>query len=116
MTKMTFTKNELAMLDNIARSEYTMLNGARPTTFDDIRDGTWTFDVGHGFKTTSIPGIVSSLVKKGLVWSHDNTERAPNPSNASVGMTEAGFAAWKWHDDNPINTGSNTVASHTDRF
>lgn len=84
---MQITDMERKLLTNIARNEYTPVNGAEPATNDDVY-AVWSncLDCGpHKIAATSIPGILSSLVKKGLADS----------DGEQVSLTDAGFAAYK---------------------
>lgn len=81
------TKNEAIILHSIATSEFAPGNGARPTSYAET-GAVWS-NCLDGVPRTSIPGVVASLSKKGLV----TCEGAG--SEAVVAMTEAGFAAWK---------------------
>lgn len=81
---MKLTALELAVLKAIDESEYG----------GDLTDLIWTFSVDDhlpaSIKSTSIPGIVSSLVKKGLVVSSP----AFMGDDATIGMTSAGAEAY----------------------
>lgn len=116
MTKTKTTVLEMMVLDNIALNSYQPTNYGKPETFDDTSDiwswGNLILDSSAAEKPAlkSLPGIVSSLSKKGLVSIGRGTGK-----DATIRLTETGFAIWhSWA--NPVDTGSNTVASHTDRF
>jgi hypothetical protein len=100
---MALTQLEAKLLNNIAFNLYTTSNGSKPESFDDVSGGVWTFAVGDGancpsqIRPRSIPGVVSSLVKKGFVWTRWASGNGDEPA---MGMTEAGWSAWKlYYDD-----------------
>jgi hypothetical protein len=65
---MKITDKERMVLENIARNDYTTLNGAEPECVRDTM--CWSDCVSDGpnnVPAKSIPGIIGSLVKKGLV-------------------------------------------------
>lgn len=82
MQTMKLTSNELAVLKAIDKSEYG----------DLLTDEIWTFTVGDNVDSsiskTSLPGIISSLNKKGLVGSgsYDGQD--------IISMTEVGAALY----------------------
>jgi hypothetical protein len=82
------TQLEAQMLRNIALNEFAPGNGRPPETFEEC--GTvWSdcLDCGpEKIPSKSIPGIVASLVKKGLV----GTDRVDG-----CWLTKAGFEAWR---------------------
>jgi len=88
------TANELKMLNNIARSLYTPMNGGYPKTFEDA-GSVWTFDVVEGWPNQrSVSGIISSLVKKELVGIC-KADKTSGDDHDAIWMTEAGFAIWQ---------------------
>jgi hypothetical protein len=85
------TQLEAKLLRNIAENEYTAHNGRRPAGPEDFRtgDGVWSncLNAPHGperIEPKSIPGILSSLIKKELAKS----------DNEYVWLTREGFAAY----------------------
>lgn len=91
---MRLTANEKSVLNHLARNSYTPVNYGVPVTFEDTGVGVWTHSILDSsapevIKPRSLPGIVSSLVKKGLVSTVDDGK------DSVTGMTEAGFNAWK---------------------
>lgn len=82
------TKLEWKMLRNIAENEFAPGNGAVPETYADT-GYVWSncLDCGpEEISSKSIPGIVSALVKKGLVGS-DGVE--------CCWLTQAGFNVYR---------------------
>lgn len=86
---MHVTLNESLVLDSIARNLMAVRNGGRPKTAEEattwrdqiISDGPHETEI----KPRSLPGIVASLVKKGLITSNGE----------SVTFTLAGFEVWE---------------------
>lgn len=79
------TDNEAKMIENIALNEYTPLNGGTPESADDTVCWADCLECGpNHFNSTSIPGIVSSLVKKELVWT----------DGEQIQLTEKGFSVF----------------------
>ena len=81
------TRGERKLLVNIARNLMTPVNGAEPATLDEA-GSVWSTCLDQGpetIETTSLPGLVASLTKKGLA----------NSNGESVGLTAAGFAAYQ---------------------
>jgi hypothetical protein len=81
---MKLTHLELSVLRAIDNSEY----GS-----DSLTSPTWTFSVtdnmqADGATPKQLPGVISSLSKKGLVSICDE------PGEESIGMTDAGAAAY----------------------
>lgn len=74
---MNITPNELAVLKAIDDSCYG----------DYLTDAIWTWDIsdGCGLKKSSFSGVVSSLTKKGLVYSGDE-----GTEDATIEMTSEG--------------------------
>lgn len=86
---MSITKNEADLLRNIAENQYTDVNGARPHSINDV-GAIWSNCLNAPFAPVdiapkSIPGIMSSLVQKGLAKSDGET----------VWLTAEGFAAYQ---------------------
>ena len=79
------TEKELAVLNSIPSSEYVCLEKTDKTL---IRFPTWTFTCeDSGYKGKTLSGIISSLVKKGLV------ETQIEDGNDTICLTEKGFEA-----------------------
>jgi|SRR5580765_8389786 len=98
------TKMEAEVLNLLAYDLYNQSNGSRPTEFNDVCGGIWTWSLSEGWPHAKkmLSGVVSSLVQKGLVWSHEksaNLQRG-EPSDACVGMTQAGYEVWLTVDKN----------------
>jgi hypothetical protein len=89
------TTLEIAVLDCIARNTYQPVNGDVPDTFEDtssiwsrlILDSSSTY-VGT-IRPRSLPGVVASLSKKGLVTTYEDGK------DSTVALTRAGFEAWE---------------------
>lgn len=79
------TNNEITMLCMIATSEYCN-NGSPPTMASECTP-VWS-NCLRGLPSTSIPGVISSLSKKGLVACYGRGK------DATVELTSAGFDAW----------------------
>lgn len=80
------TVNEGRLLTNIARNLMTGLNGAEPTCADEAQ--CWANQLNDGpfnIPDRSLPGLMASLVKKGLAITNGE----------GCELTEAGFAAYK---------------------
>jgi hypothetical protein len=81
------TRGERQLLVNIARNLMTPVNGAEPATLDDAGN-VWSNCLDQGPETiasTSLPGLVASLTKKGLATTNGE----------SVGLTTLGLAAYR---------------------
>lgn len=88
---MNLTALETKLLRNIALNEYAPGNGAEPASHADC-GAVWSNCLDCGPETiapTSIPGVVASLVKKGLVWQEGSGREAV------VALTSAGFDAYR---------------------
>ncbi len=82
---MHLTEFEFQVLEAIDKSEYG----------DYLTDMVWQFSVSEriqGLSKTQFPGVVSSLVKKGLANSQDYEGRG-RPNDFMIGMTDLG-ATW----------------------
>lgn len=78
---MNITNKELAVLKAIDDSDYG----------DTITDSIWTFSIAdnvEGVDKKSLPGVISSLNKKGLV--NSNNEAYVSLNDATISMTDAG--------------------------
>ena len=81
---------------NLTEKELSVLKAIDFNEFgDDVMDPVYTwsvFDYASGVESTSFPGVVSSLVKKGYVWSDtDNRDEDDN----CMGFTDEGLVAYK---------------------
>lgn len=86
------THLERLVLVNIAENEYAPGNGMRPERADDATCWSDSIDCGpNTIAASSIPGVVSSLSKKGLVLA----------GGEGVTLTEAGFEAYNIIKDGP---------------
>lgn len=87
---MKLTDLETKMLRNIALNDYAPGNGAEPETFADT-GGVWSncLDCGPDVVTPkSRPGVIASLVKKGLIWQEGKG------SEAVIALTRKGYDAY----------------------
>lgn len=89
------TPNEIAVLNHIARNSYAPTNYGVPKSFADT-GAVWSHSIldssaPEKVSPRSLPGICSSLVKKGLAVARDEGK------DASIEMTESGFAVWLAH-------------------
>lgn len=94
----SITKNEAAVLDHIARNSYSPVNYGKPVIFEEDCGAVWSHSIldsgsQEEVKPRSLPGIVASLQKKGLVVCTDS-----GTPDAAVGMTFLGFKAWEKTD------------------
>jgi len=101
-TKVNVTEMEAKALNLMAYDLYNQSNGSRPTEFNDVAGGVWTWSVSdcwpHPKRTFS--GVMSSLVQKGLAWSQETSKtRRGEPDDAAIGMTKAGYEVWLTVDD-----------------
>jgi hypothetical protein len=88
---MKITEKEKTVLQLIAQNEMNPLNYGVPEIADDTYTWCNCIDAGYIYEhmthpsMKSIPGIVASLVKKGLLMTNGET----------IGHSEDGFALWK---------------------
>lgn len=85
------TEKEKQVIINIAENEYAPLNGDVPTRYVDASGGVWADCINTGPYTIpekSIPGLCSSLSKKGLIACDSVFAFS---QDACVGLTEKGF-------------------------
>lgn len=78
------TDLQIKMMNKLAHSEYTSVNGAKPESADETT--TWAFDV---IESKADGGVFTSLQKLGYVWFQKDTDED------MAGMTDEGFAVWK---------------------
>ena len=81
---MNITELELRMIDEIAHSDYSYLNGATPNSKEDIG---W---VWNPVETAQDKGVMTSLIKKGLVL-----HQVYDANETIVTLTDAGFAVFQ---------------------
>jgi hypothetical protein len=84
---MKITDKEQALLINIAENDFAPSNGGKPATFEECGE-VWAncLDCGPNIiAPRSIPGIMASLVAKGLATT----------DGEGVRLTRAGFEAYK---------------------
>lgn len=73
----TLTPAESSVLKSIAYHEMNPGNGARPTSAQDVQTFCWAHDFRPtGMSTAQTKGVLSSLVKKGLIsiYEYDGTD------------------------------------------
>ncbi len=98
---MRITELERKLLRNIAENEYAPLNGGAPEKYDDT-GAVWSNSLECGpesIKKQQVAGVVSSLLRKGLV----HQEGAGR--DATVSLTREGFQAYR---DDPFQRASGT--------
>jgi hypothetical protein len=85
---MKITDKEHAVIHGIIHSEY---NSSAPDDSDDV----WSWSVAYNCKPavvkTSVPGVIASLVKKGLAVCSQNEVRKDD----CVRLTDRGVGAYK---------------------
>jgi len=95
---MNITPLETAVLDCIARNLYQESNGGVPDSYAET-GAIWTWGILTDTTSTyagtvakrSLPGVIASLVKKGLVNSYQDACRRDD----TVCLTEDGFKVWE---------------------
>lgn len=93
---MKITTNEAHVLNLIAYNLYQPTNGDRPEAFRDTAS-IWSHSIGDAsiackIARRSIPGVVASLSKKGLVRCGSVGDTSDMDT---VALTREGFAAWE---------------------
>jgi len=89
---MSITDLEYEMLDRIIHDEFQPLNGATPESYEDT-DAVWA-DCTLTSKADG--GVVSSLIKKNLVWYQGSHTKSANLSHDStLQISPEGFDVWK---------------------
>lgn len=93
---MTLTANEIAVLNCIALNLYQQANGGRPESFEETTP-IWAIAITDStapeadtLAASSLPGIVASLSKKGLVTCYADKHRKDD----TITLTRAGYDAW----------------------
>lgn len=109
------TPLEAELLNIIAYDLYNQSNGSQPTEYNDVAGGVWTWSVSDSWPHAkrSLPGVVSSLVQKGLVFTVEAStkKRGRDAENdAAIGLTETGYAAWQTVDKNRPTEANHTSA------
>ena len=89
MATPTLTTLQTAMLNKIARSEFSRVNGGYPETLDDVGE-VWA---NCTLQTKADGGVFTTLAALGLV----DIYKAPRArrDESTVWLTETGFAAYK---------------------
>lgn len=100
-----------AMLKNIAKSDFTDVNGSEPRTLDDVGN-VWADDV---ISSAEDKGVFTSLLRAGLV----EHQAFANKRDNTVSLTQAGFDAYKaiaaksFPKENPMTNFADFVARFT---
>jgi hypothetical protein len=89
------TELEKAVLMNIAQNEYNSANYGMPSSADETTTYSWAVaECGGGPLDAPqgkvLSGVMSSLGKKGLIWSHNT-----GSSEDCTGLTDEGFQVWE---------------------
>jgi hypothetical protein len=89
---MNVTKMEAAVLDHIATNSYQPTNYGRPERFEDT-GSIWRHSILDSSSETtvsksSLPGVTSSLVKKGLIKCTEDGK------DSTIALTRDGFDTW----------------------
>jgi len=94
---MAITTREAQVLDIIAYNSYQPSNYSKPEAFSDT-SSIWSWLITDSaseyvsqIPKASIPGVCSSLVKKGLCFTSPGETRKED----CIGMTREGFNAWQ---------------------
>ena len=95
-TMTTLTESEGKTLNAIAYHEMNPSNGARPESASDVKTWGWAdhFADDAGITVPQMKGVLSSLVKKGLINITDY-----DVNETTVNFTDEGYAAWETVDD-----------------
>ena len=88
------TANEIEVLNGIAYHEMATSNGAKPETKDETGTYCWVEDFSASLTPDQVKGVISSLVKKGLIRVDEYDDE-----NTTVDFTDAGFKVWQENDD-----------------
>jgi hypothetical protein len=95
------TAMEADLLNLLAYDLYNASNGSRPTCLNDV-GAVWTWSIVDAWPhaTRALPGVASSLVKKGLISTTLRSKglRRGEPDDATMGLTAAGYEAWQTVD------------------
>lgn len=93
---MQMTEYEFKVMNAIAHSEYTPINGATPEDSGDCSTWLWPSDIAKEVSLTvnQVKGVLSSLVKKEwIVIGYACKELGD--TDDSVDFTEEGFVCWQ---------------------
>ena len=91
------TEFEIDVLNGIAYHEMSPANTMKPRDINDTGTYCWADTFSDKLTTPQVKGVLSSLVKKGLI--HIDVFDHPADENV-VSILPAGFAAWQANDDN----------------
>lgn len=93
MATPTLTTLQIAMLNKIARSEFSRINGGYPETLDDVGE-VWA---NCTLQTKADGGVFTTLAALGLVdiYKAPRNARRGGNDDSTVWLTETGFAAYK---------------------
>ena len=73
------------MIKNIAESQWTEVNGNTPDNSDETTGWYYTEDLDTNMDTNQVRGVVTSLVKKGLVGVQEDED------DNQIWLTDLGF-------------------------
>jgi len=90
----TLTANEIEVLNGIAYHEMAPSNGEKPETIADTGTYCWVEDFSASLTPSQVKGVLSSLVKKGLIHVDDYDDE-----DTVVNFTDTGFKVWQENDD-----------------
>jgi len=95
MTDVNLTANEIDVLNGIAYHEMSSANTSKPKDISETGTYCWAADFSDTLTVSQVKGVLSSLVKKGMIVVSPYDER-----DTIVDFTPAGFAAFQRYDDN----------------
>jgi len=89
---MNITPLEALALNHYAFDEMNPVNGARPESADDVHCYVWIDELAPhlDISMSAAKGVVSSLVKKGLVQVSSDED----PQERGLNFTEEGYRVW----------------------
>ncbi len=91
---MTYTANEIEVLNGIAYHENCASNTAKPQEVGHVHTWCLAEDFSKTLKTNQVKGVLSSLVKKELIKITPYDEQ-----DTQVHFTDLGFKVWQENDD-----------------
>ena len=94
----SITDNEIDVLNGIAYHENCASNTATPERVEDVCTWCIADDFSDTLTTNQVKGVLSSLVKKELVWIEDYGVNEGGVKETVVNFTEVGFGVWAAND------------------